>query len=103
MKLTGPQIKSREIIGHLENRPVHMIESIGGLHLIVMMKNGNLETLGVGPHRAVAMFVAEKKEPDIVWSEYLTKSGEDLPCPTCKQKDDLDHCLCVLRWEHGEK
>lgn len=96
MKIGKEQIKNREVIGQLAGKPVHLIESIGGLHLIVMAKSGTIKTLGAGPHRAIAMHVAELKEPDIQWAEYLTKS-EDSKCPLCRQKDHPNYCLCLLR------
>ena len=101
IKLSGPQIKNKSIIGSLHGKPVHMVETSGGLHLIVAYEDGILKTLGAGPHRAVAMFVAEKKEPDVKWAEDLNKSEDfmETHCPTCHQEDSPSSCLCILRWD----
>jgi len=41
----------------------------GGLHLVIAVRNSKAETLGVGPHRAVARFIAQKKEPKLTLTE----------------------------------
>jgi len=97
MNLSGPQIKNRSIVGTLDRKPVHMIETLGGLHLIVMAEEGLVKTLGAGPHRAIAMFTAERKRPDIKWNEDLTKNLESNTCPLCKQDDTYRTCLCLYR------
>jgi hypothetical protein len=45
----------------------------GGLYMVVTNKNGNAEVLGTGPHRAVARFLAKKREPKMMVTE-LSKS-----------------------------
>lgn len=41
----------------------------GGYHLIVAPKGNSFETLGVGPHRAVARSIAAKHHKSIKWTE----------------------------------
>lgn len=60
-------------VGHLRGKPVFHLRTKGGLHLLVMQKASGYETLGTGPHRAVARHIASKYEPDIVW-DLLSKS-----------------------------
>lgn len=105
MKLTRSQIKKQEVIGKLRGRDVLGIETHGGLFLVAAHRNGQLVTVGAGPHRAVAKYIAEHKEPDIRWSECLIKSDadQDMVCPTCRQLDRPDECLCVYRWENAGK
>jgi hypothetical protein len=53
--------------------PVWELATKGGLHLIVKAQDGNFETLGTGPHRAIARHIADQHEPEIAWTE-LSKS-----------------------------
>ena len=100
MQLLTKQIKNRSVIGTLKGGPVWLLETHGGLSLIAAIKNGVLTTIGAGPHRAVCQFISEKREPDIIWAENMCKSeaDRDMTCPTCRQLDDAEHCLCLYRW-----
>lgn len=68
------QIDSKQLVGKpkkvgkTEGRDVLEIATKGGLHLIVAAKDGHFETLGTGPHRAVARYIAKKRR-DIQWSD----------------------------------
>lgn len=74
MNIDAKQIDEKpKKVGHLNGKPVFHMRTKGGLHILVMQKNGSYETLGTGPHRAVARHIAAKYEPEIVWSE-LSKS-----------------------------
>lgn len=74
MQIDTKQIDEKpKKVGNLRGKPVFHLRTKGGLHILVMQKNGTYETLGTGPHRAVARHIANKYEPDIVWSE-LSKS-----------------------------
>lgn len=84
MRLDSKHIKKKEVVGILRGNPVHMVETTGGLHLIFAMHDGRYEPIGTGPHKAVAMWMAEKKEPALQWSA-LKKSRqqytqEELSC-----------------------
>lgn len=69
--ITPDQVKYKKRVGTLNGSPVFEVGLIGGLHLI--MKSGEKEPLGAGPHRAVAQHIAKKRNPDIIWTE-LSKS-----------------------------
>jgi len=77
-------IDSRQIdekpkkVGDLRGQPVYHLRTKGGLHVLVMRKGASFETLGTGPHRAVARFIAGKHEPEIVWSD-LSKADHVTP------------------------
>lgn len=71
--VTEKHIASKKRIGTLDNKPVVELVTTGGLYMVVMNKNGQVETLGTGPHRAVARFLAKKREPSLVVTE-LSKS-----------------------------
>jgi len=84
MNLTGNQIKSRKVVGRLGDLPVTLVETAGGLHLVFLQKGGRTESIGCGPHRAVAVWMAGKREPGIVWSELKKSeyaySAEEVAC-----------------------
>lgn len=71
--VTEKHIASKKRIGTLDTKPVVELVTTGGLYMVVMNKNGSVETLGTGPHRAVARFLAKKREPSLVITE-LSKS-----------------------------
>lgn len=74
MDLTPKQIEQKpKKVGVLEGKPVYHLKTKGGLHLLVIQKASGYETLGTGPHRAVARHIAMTHEPGIVWTE-LSKS-----------------------------
>lgn len=69
-------IASKRRIGSRKTgEPVVEILLKGGLHLITTLENGKPKTIGAGPHRAVARWMAEKNDPDITIEE-LSKSEE---------------------------
>mgnify|MGYP000904811848 CR=1 FL=1 len=73
MNLTREQLQYHKKVGKLNGRPVFEIATKGGFHMIVAPKGTGYETLGTGPHRAVARHIAEKTEKEILWTE-LSKS-----------------------------
>lgn len=74
MDLSAKQIDEKpKKVGTLKGRPVYHLRTKGGLHILVAPGGTGYETLGTGPHRAVARHIATKHEPEIVWSE-LSKS-----------------------------
>ena len=73
MNVTARHIASKKRIGTLRGSPVIEVLTSGGLYMVVVNKSGNVETLGTGPHRAVARFIAEKREPTLEITE-LSKS-----------------------------
>jgi len=74
MNLDSNQLDQKpKKVGNLHGKPIFHVRTKGGLHVLVMQKAGSFEALGTGPHRAVARFIANKHEPDIVWQE-MSKS-----------------------------
>lgn len=73
MDITSDQIASKKRVGRIGDMPVIELATTGGLHLIVVARGGKGEVLGTGPHRAVARFIAKKRESKIEWTE-LEKS-----------------------------
>lgn len=78
MDLIPAHISYKKNVGTLKGKPVIELATTGGLHMIVTAKSGSIETLGTGPHRAVARYIAEQHEPEIVWSE-LSKADYVAP------------------------
>lgn len=75
MNITSAHIESKRQVGTLKGRPIVEIVTTGGLCLIVTQKGTGVETLGAGPHPAVAKHISKKKNPDILWTA-LAKSEE---------------------------
>ncbi len=85
MQLTENHIASKKRIGTLNGRPVVAICTTGGLNLLVASKSDGsdeVETLGVGPHAAIAKFVARKKYPGL---KIDTLEKSDWVDPACFQ------------------
>jgi hypothetical protein len=99
MELKRVHIKKQEVIGTLNGRDVILVETHGGLAMVAAHKGGRLVTIGCGPLASVAKFLAEKREPDIQWSEQIMKSESDkeLVCPLCHQLDRPEDCMCLYR------
>ncbi len=57
----------------------------GGYHILVAPKGNTFETLGVGPHRAVARHIATKHHKSIKWTE-LSKGDWIAP-------EDYEHLI----------
>ena len=71
--VTEKHIAMKKRIGSLDGKPVVELMTSGGLYMVVTNKAGALDILGTGPHRAVARFLAKKKEPKLEVTE-LSKS-----------------------------
>ena len=69
--ISKEHISSKKRVGTLRGRPVIALTTTGGLHMVVCAKTGggSLETLGVGPHAAVARHIARMKEPELEFSD----------------------------------
>lgn len=73
MDIQEEEVAYKKKVGKLRGAPVIEVGLKGGLHLIFAARNGRFETLGAGPHRAVARFIAKKREEDIEFTD-LAKS-----------------------------
>lgn len=77
--LNAKLLASKKRIGTLRGKPVIEFVTKGGLHLVVSDKDGKPEILGSGPHRCISRFIAEKREPDITFTELSKSDWLDLP------------------------
>jgi hypothetical protein len=75
MELEENQIASKELVGWDGADPVYALETKGGRAYVVEMRNGRLEECGIGPHMAVAKYIAKKLRKGIVWTG-LAKADE---------------------------
>lgn len=73
MNISQDQVSSIKDIGNLRDSKVFEVMTKGGLFLVVGSKNGKRVTLGAGPHRAIARFIAKESEPELNITE-LSKS-----------------------------
>ena len=78
MNISDKMILSKRRVGTLHNKPVVELITKGGLHLVVTEKDGKTEIIGSGPHRAVSRYIAEKREPDLVYTELSKSDSLDL-------------------------
>lgn len=81
MDLSPQHIAYKKNVGTMDGNPVMELATTGGLHLIVGVnpKTGKFETLGAGPHRAIARHIAKKRaKSKIEWNE-LAKSEDFSP------------------------
>lgn len=80
MDVTPNEIVYKKKIGNSNAGPVLEVATKGGWHMVVVGKGKTFETIGVGPHRGVARFIAQKKEPSMVL-DALEKSDVALNIP----------------------
>jgi hypothetical protein len=90
MKITADQIDSKAIAGKTEDgRAVVYVSTKGGLHAFFCKdESGNTCSIGAAPHRAIAQFLAGKKE-NITWESDFKKSETNL----AKSEEALFHKL----------
>jgi len=80
MQVRPQEIEYTKEIGSLDGDSVKELGLKGGYHIIcAMKKNGTVDYLGVGPHRAVARFMARKRRPSIQIIAELAKSEDFAP------------------------
>lgn len=79
MTITEDQIAEKKVAGTAgDGNPVLYIVSKGGLHAFFAKKDGQIQSLGAAPHRAIAMWMAEKRDSSVKWDkDFLSKSEYD--------------------------
>src|SRR4051812_34473304 len=64
-------------IGRSKGVPVFEVVTLGGLNLIIAKNDGTgTKILGAAPHRALARYIAQQKDPDFMIEE-LSKSEDN--------------------------
>lgn len=77
MQIPASEVKKKKIVGKHDGDDIFEVQTVGGLNLILASRKKGAETLGVGSHRAVARYLAQKKARGLQWTE-LSKS-DDVP------------------------
>lgn len=68
--------KGKIRIGSIKGQPVYSMFTRGGLALILKSQNGISKLLAMAPHRGLAKYIAQQKEPDLCFDE-LSKSEDE--------------------------
>lgn len=71
-------LASRKKIGRYEGADVYHLRTKGGYNIVAAAKREGTKVLGVGPHPAVARFLAEKSFPGLQITELAKSSWADL-------------------------
>jgi hypothetical protein len=80
MKISNDQIDKKSIAGKTKDgRAVVYIATKGGLHAFFCKdkEEGHIASIGAAPHKAIAKFLASKKE-DIEWNKDFDKESSEL-------------------------
>lgn len=78
MDLNAKHLAKQIRVGTKGGKPVFHLETTGGLSIFAVKKGdakGDFETLSVGPHVAVARFIAKRDHRDLVLDQ-IAKSEE---------------------------
>lgn len=65
-------------IGTVDSKPVIYAKTKGGYHLVFKNTPKGYQTLGVGNSKCMAMHIAEKRDPDVQWSELSKSEAVDM-------------------------
>lgn len=75
MRIAPEHIEMKQLAGKTKDgEPIVYVVTKGGLHSLFTKKDGSIVTLGAAPHKAVAIWLAEKKSPDIEWESHFKDS-----------------------------
>lgn len=104
MQIDAKQLAYKKQVGTLKNKPVWELATKGGLHVYVTADGagGNAKVLSTGPVRAVARYIAEKREPDLVLNE-LSKSEEMDPYTFLSVVPQYEAITDAIRLKWGSK
>lgn len=84
LNLKPHDIGYKKVVGHVKGTPVWKVVTTGGLNVIAMHKGAGIDVLSTGGHIAIAQYIAEQNEPDLVWTE-LSKSSDGIPSMVLKE------------------
>jgi hypothetical protein len=82
MTVPQSQIEYKRKVGKSKDKDLWHVKTTGGLHMITDWLG---KVVGSGPHRAVARNIAQRFEPDIVWTELSKSDHYDI--------SDFEHLL----------
>lgn len=79
MKIDKEMVLTKDVVGKKsDGSPVVMLVTHGGLYAFFSKNDkGDIETLGMAPHKAIAAWMSEQKARDIKWNSDFLKSEEN--------------------------
>ena len=90
MKIEDKMIAEKKVVGKTANgEPVVYVVTHGGLHAFFCKGGDAIETLGMAPHKAIAVFFAEKKAGSIKWKDGFIKNESNELEELKKSNDNL--------------
>lgn len=104
MQIDAKQLAYKKQVGTLKSKPVWELATKGGLHMLISADGagGNAKVLSTGPVRAVARYIAEKREPDLILNE-LSKSEEMDPYTFLSVVPQYEAITDAIRLKWGSK
>ena len=70
LNLEPVHIKTKKQVGKVNSNPVFEVLTTGGLYMNILGKGAGFEVIGTGPHRGVARYIAEQKQPGVEWNDF---------------------------------
>jgi len=77
LNLEPVHIKTKKQVGTVNSKPVWELQTTGGLWVNVLGKGAGFEVIGTGPHRGVARYISEQKQPNVQWSDLAKADWHD--------------------------
>lgn len=75
MKIEDKMIAEKKIVGKTaDGDPVVMVVTHGGLYAFFSKSGNTISTLGMAPHKAIALWMAERKAGSIKWKDDFIKN-----------------------------
>ena len=76
MKISENLIKDKKIVGvSSSGKPILMVETHGGLFAFFTKNEwGHVDTLATAAHKAIGVWLSEKKDPGLQWNQTFDKS-----------------------------
>ena len=74
MNIEAREVEYTKSVGKWNSKPVIEVGLKGGLFLLFCQKNGKMETIGSGPHRAVARHIAKRMSENEIEFTDLNKA-----------------------------
>ena len=102
MDITADQIKTKQIAGTKEGKPVLYIATHGGLHAFFAKKGESIEALSAAPHKGIAQWMAEQKGK-ITWDDEFLLKGEDFVDSLQKSESSVFTGLREIVWSQPQE
>ena len=77
LNLEPVHIKTKKKVGSVNSNPVFEILTTGGLWMNILGKGSGFEVIGTGPHRGVARYISEQRQPSLQWNDLAKADWQD--------------------------